>query len=51
MVKKSMAAIASRWLAKNVAHRFAGLGILGAFRIQFSTVLSEIPKPSIFSSP
>jgi hypothetical protein len=46
-----MAAIASQWLAKSVAHRFAGSGILGAFRIQFSTVLSEILKPSTFSSP
>jgi hypothetical protein len=32
-------------------HGIAGSGFLGAFRIHRSTVLSEISKPSIFSSP
>ena len=50
-VKKSIAAIASRWLFKNAVHRFAGSVCLGAFRIQRSTVLSEISEPSIISSP
>src|ERR1035441_8150139 len=50
-VKKSIAAIASRWLLRNVDHRFAGTGFLGALRIQRRTVLSERSKPSIFNSP
>jgi hypothetical protein len=50
-VKKSIAAIASLWLARNAAHRFAGSGPLEAFRIQRRTVRSEILKPSILNSP
>ena len=50
-VKKSIAVIASRWLLRNAAHRFAGFGDRGAFRIQRNTVRSEMSKPSIFSSP
>ena len=50
-VKKSIAAMASRWLLKNAAHRVAGSGFLGALRIQRKTVRSERSKPSIFSSP
>jgi hypothetical protein len=38
-------------IGKNVAHCRAGPGFLGALRIQFSTVRSEISKPSIFNSP
>ena len=50
-VKKSIAAIASRWLFRKAFHSFAGSGFLGAFLIQRSTVRSEMSKPSIFSSP
>jgi hypothetical protein len=50
-MKKSIAAIASRWLFRNSAQRFAGSGFLGALRIQRRTVLSERSKPSIFNSP
>ena len=50
-MKKSIAAIASRWLLRNAAHRFAGSGLRGAFHIQRSTVRSETSRPSIFSSP
>src|ERR1039457_1509510 len=50
-VKKSIAAIASRWLHRNAAHRLAGSGLLGALRIQRRTVRSETSKPSIFNSP
>jgi len=50
-VKKSIAAIASRWLLRNAAHRFAGSGFRGAFRIQRNTVRSEMSKPRIFNSP
>ena len=50
-VKKSIAAITSRWLFRNAVHRFAGSEFLGAFRIQRCTVLSEMSEPSIFSSP
>src|ERR1017187_8172983 len=50
-VKKPIAAIASLWLVRNAAHRFAGSGFLGTFLIQRSTVRSETSKPSIFSSP
>jgi hypothetical protein len=38
-------------IAHKAAHRFAGSGSLGAFRIQRKTVRSEMSKPSIFSSP
>jgi hypothetical protein len=47
----NVAAIASRWLFRNAAHRFPGSGSLGAFLIQRNTVRSETSKPSIFSSP
>ena len=50
-MKKSIAAIASRWLFRKVIHLFAGSGLRGAFRIQRSTVRSETSRPSIFSSP
>ena len=50
-VKKSMAAIASRWLLRNAVHRFAGSGFLGALRIQRNTVRPEMSKSSILSSP
>jgi hypothetical protein len=50
-VKKSIAAIASRWLSKKAAQRFASSGFLGAFRIQRETVRSDMSKPSILSSP
>jgi len=49
--KKSIAAIASRWFFRKVAHLFAGSGSLSAFRIHLETVLSEMSKPSIVSSP
>src|SRR5260370_38212074 len=41
-VKKSIAAIASRWLSKKAAQRFASSALLGAFRIQRDTVRSDI---------
>src|SRR5216683_5766737 len=46
-----MATMASRWLFKKAFHCFAGSGFLGAFRIHLETVLSEMSKPSIVSSP
>jgi hypothetical protein len=50
-VKKSIAAITSRWLFRKVDQRFADTGLLGTFRIQRKTVLSEMSKLSIFNSP
>jgi hypothetical protein len=50
-VKKSIAAIASLWLARNASQHFAGCGLLGALLIQRITVRSEMSKPSILSSP
>jgi hypothetical protein len=50
-VKKSIAAITSRWLFRKAAQRFADTGLLGTFRIQRKTVLSEMSKLSIFNSP
>ena len=50
-VKKSIAAIATRWLLRNAALRFAGSGFLGAFLIQRMTFFSERSKPSIFNLP
>ena len=50
-VKKSIAAIASRWLLKKAAHRLAGSGLRGALCIHRRTVLSEMSNPSIFISP
>src|SRR5258708_24025260 len=38
-VKKSIAAIASRWLLRNVSHRFIGSGFLGARQIHRETLL------------
>jgi hypothetical protein len=38
-------------IAQECVHRFADSGFLGALRIQRKTALSEISKPSIFSSP
>jgi hypothetical protein len=49
-VKRSIAAIASRWLFKNEAHLFAGSGFLSAFLIQRKTVRPEISSPNIFNS-
>src|SRR5580700_11909221 len=50
-VKKSIAAMASRWFLRNVSHRFTGCGSLGARRIHRETLLSETSKPSLSSSP
>jgi hypothetical protein len=50
-VKKSIAAMASPWFLRNVSHRFAGSGYLGARRIHRETLLSETSKPSLSSSP
>jgi hypothetical protein len=50
-VKKSIAAMASRWFLRNVSHRFTGSGFLGARRIHRETLLSERSKPSLSSSP
>src|SRR5262249_22583238 len=50
-VKESTAAIASRWLRRNVSQRWLGSAILGARRIQRETLRSEISKPSMRSSP
>src|SRR5882762_5783035 len=38
-VKKSIAAMASRWFLRNVSHRFTGSGFLGARRIHRETLL------------
>ena len=48
-VKKSMAAMASGWLRKNVCHRWAGSGALGARLIERETVTSDTSNPSICS--
>ncbi len=50
-VKKSMAAIASRWLRRKASQRLAWSGPLGARFIQREMVLSERSKPSMRSSP
>jgi hypothetical protein len=50
-VKKSMAAIASRWLRKNVSHLLPTSGPLGTRWSHRETVGSEIVKPSFSSSP
>ena len=50
-VKKSIAAITSRWLCRKASQRLAGSGSLGARFIQREIVLSETSKPSIRSSP
>ena len=49
--KKSIAAIASRWLRRKASQRFAGSGFLGARFIQREIVRSETSKPSLRSSP
>ena len=49
-VKKSIAAMASRWFLRNVSHRFTESGSLGARRIH-RELLSESSKPSLSSSP
>ena len=40
-----------RWSFRKVDQRFADTGLVGTFRIQRKTVLSEMSKPSIFNSP
>ena len=45
--KKSIAAIASRWLRRNASQRLTGSGFLGARFIQREIVLSETSKPSV----
>src|ERR1700694_1901857 len=50
-VKKSIAAIASRWFRRKASQRLAGSGSLGARFIQREIVLSERSKPSMRSSP
>jgi hypothetical protein len=49
-VKKFIAAMASRWLLRKAAQRFAGSRLLGALRIRRNSVRYEISKPSIFNS-
>jgi hypothetical protein len=50
-VKKSMAAMTSRWFFKKASQRLAGGGFLRARRIHRETVLSDSSNPSIESSP
>ena len=50
-VKKSIAAMASRWFRKNVTHRCARSGVRGTRRSHRETVGSEISKPGLSSSP
>jgi hypothetical protein len=50
-VKKSMAAMASRWLRTKASQRLAGSGALGPRFIQREIVLSETSQPSMRSSP
>ena len=50
-VKKSIAAMASRWLRRKVSQRLDGSGSLEARFIQREMVLSETSKPSMRSSP
>src|ERR1700693_2021116 len=50
-VKKSIAAIASRWFRRKASQRLAGSGSLGARFIQREIVLSERSKPSMRISP
>ena len=50
-VKKSIAAIASRWFRRKASHRLAGSGSRGARHIQREIVRSETSKPSMRSSP
>src|SRR5664280_193335 len=46
-VKKSMAAMASRWFRRKVSQRFAGSGSWVARFTQRGTVRSEMLKPSL----
>src|ERR1700730_4304057 len=41
-VKKSIAAMASRWFLRNVSHRFTGSGFLGAPQVGFSATIRKI---------
>jgi hypothetical protein len=50
-VKKSMAAIASRWFRRKASQRLARSGSFGARFIQREMVLSERSNPSMRSSP
>ncbi len=50
-VKKSIAAIASRWLRRKASQRRAGSGSWFACFTQRETVRSEMSKPSLRSSP
>src|ERR1700680_245708 len=50
-VKKSIAAIASRWFRRKVSQRLARSGSFGVRFIQREMVLSERSKPSMRSSP
>jgi hypothetical protein len=50
-VKKSMAAIASRWFRRKASQRRASSGLLVARFTQRETVRSEMSKPSLSSSP
>ena len=50
-VKKSIAAIAWRWLPGDVRQRRVGFGVLGTRRSQRETVGSETSNPSLRSSP
>lgn len=50
-VKKSIAAIASRWLRRKASHGFAGCGSLGTRLIHREMVRSEMSKPSMSNSP
>ena len=50
-VKKSIAAMASRWFRRKASHRLVGSGSRGARRIQREIVRSETSKPSMRSSP
>jgi hypothetical protein len=43
-VKKSIAAMASRWFLRKVSHRFTGSGPLGARRIHRETLFSDRSK-------
>src|ERR1035441_9570218 len=49
--KKSIAAIALRWFLRKAGQRRAGSGLRVARFTQRETVRSEMPKPSLSSSP
>ena len=50
-VKKSIAAMASRWFLRNISQRFMGSGTLGVRRMHRETPRSEPSKPSLSNSP